>query len=152
VTGEDYRKGPWVQRKIGIPMIRMLLGRFGVKMGSAQVFEVTDPATGETHSTPLHILEHDGARYLVSARGDSGWVRSLRSAGRGRLTHGGSSEEVAAIEVPDEERAPIIGAYVKSFWKDSKGLFAVDSPDASEDQLRAIAPQHPVFRLAPTEG
>jgi hypothetical protein len=145
---QDYRRGPWIQRKVGIPFVRMLLGRFGVKMGEARVFEVADPDSGEMHSTPLHVLEMDGGRYVVSTKGESGWVRGLRASGQGRLTRGKESEDVAGIEVPEAERPPIISAYLQSFWKDSKGQFAVDSPDASEEELRQIAPQHPVFRLA----
>jgi F420H(2)-dependent quinone reductase len=144
---DRYRKGPWIQRRIGVPMVRMLLRRFGVKIGTAQVLEVADPASGEVHSTPLHVLELDGVRYLVSARGESSWARSLRAAGRARLTRGRTTEEVAAVELPDAEKPPILGAYVKGFWKDSKDAFALESPDAGEDELRAIAPQHPVFRL-----
>jgi hypothetical protein len=145
---QSYRRGPRIQRKVGIPFVRMLLGRFGVKMGEAQVFEVADPESGEMHTTPLNVLEMDGGRYVVSAKGESGWVRGLRAGGQGRLTHGKESEDVAGIEVPEGERPPIISAYLQAFWKDSKGQFAVDSPDASEEELRGIADQHPVFRLA----
>lgn len=146
---ESYRRGPWSQRKAGIPFVRMLLGRFGMKMGKDRVLEVIDPESGELHSTPLPVLELDGGRYVVSAMGEASWVRGLRASGQGRLTRGKESEEVAGIEVPESERPPIISAYLQSFWKDSKGQFAVDSPDASEEELRQIAPQHPIFRLAP---
>lgn len=130
-------------------MVRMLLRRFGMSMGAARVLEVPDPETGEPHSTPLNVLDLDGTSYLVSARGDSRWVRHLRAGGSGRLVHGKSSEEFTAVELPEAERPPIIRAYVKEFWKDSKGLFEVSGPDTSIEQVAEIAPQHPVFRVEP---
>ena len=48
----------------------------------------------------------------------------------------------------DEERVPILRAYLKR-WKAEVGVFfdgvSGDSPD---DDLRRIAPDHPVFRIS----
>ena len=75
------------------------------------------------------------------------WVRNLRVAGSGELLLGRRSEPFQAVELPDAEKAPILRAYLKR-WKLEVGVFfggvGADSP---EEDLRRIAPDHPVFRL-----
>jgi F420H(2)-dependent quinone reductase len=142
---EAYREPPWILRKVGIPIMRVMVGRFGV--GGARLLEVQDPDTGKPRSTPIHVLELDGARYLVSTRGDAHWVRALRESRGGTMKQGRSREQFTAVEVPEAERLPILRPYLQSFWKDIGSMFAVDSPDASDDELRAIAPDHPIFRI-----
>ena len=68
-------------------------------------------------------------------------------AGNGELVLGGKAEPFSAVEVSDEEKVPILRAYLKK-WKAEVGVFfsgvSGDSPDES---LRRIAPDHPVFRI-----
>jgi hypothetical protein len=74
-------------------------------------------------------------------------VRNLRVSGEGRLFAGRRSESFSAVELPDEEKPPLLRAYLKR-WKFEVGVFFDGvGPDASEVQLRAAAPKHPVFRL-----
>jgi hypothetical protein len=88
------------------------------------------------------VLEHDGARYLVSARGETDWVRNLRAAGGdGELHARDATERFHATEVPVAERAPILTAYQKVAGKAVESLFAA-LPDPTD---------HPVFRLEPSE-
>ena len=60
---------------------------------------------------------------------------------------GGRSEVFTATELPDEEKVPILRAYLKR-WKAEVGVFfeGVDA-DATDEAIRAIAPRHPAFRL-----
>src|SRR5205809_7022869 len=58
--------------------------------------------SGRPHSTPVTVVEHDGARWLVAPYGEVGWVRNVRAAGRVTLTRG-RSEELTAVEVGPEE-------------------------------------------------
>ena len=61
---------------------------------------------------------------------------------------GQRSESFTAVELADEEKAPVLRAYLKR-WKFEVGVFFDGvGPDSSEDELRAAAPKHPVFRLA----
>jgi hypothetical protein len=52
-----------------------------------------------------------------------------------------------ATELSDDEKVPILRAYLKR-WKAEVGVFfdGVDA-GASDEALRAIAPKHPAFRL-----
>ena len=60
---------------------------------------------------------------------------------------GRRSEPFTATEVPEEERPPVLRAYLKR-WKAEVGVFfggvSAKSPD---EDLRRIAPDHPVFRV-----
>jgi hypothetical protein len=60
---------------------------------------------------------------------------------------GRRSEEFSADEVPDADKLPILRAYLKR-WKWEVGVFFEGtSADSPEDELRRIAPRHPVFKI-----
>jgi len=55
---------------------------------------------------------------------------------------------LSAVEVDDEAKLPVLRAYLKR-WKAEVGVFFEGvGPDSSEEELRRIAPNHPVFRLS----
>jgi hypothetical protein len=56
-------------------------------------------------------------------------------------------EPFTAVELAEDEKPPVLRAYLKK-WKFEVGaFFAGVGPDSSGDELRRIAPDHPVFRL-----
>lgn len=116
------------------------------------MLEVRGRTSGEWRRTPVNLLTLDGGRYLVAPRGQTQWVRNLRASGEGRLLLGRRSEPFAATELTDDEKPPLLRAYLKR-WKFEVGMFfggvGPDSPDA---ELRRIAPDHPVFRLGPARA
>jgi hypothetical protein len=60
---------------------------------------------------------------------------------------GRRGEQFAAVELDDEEKLPVLRAYLKR-WKAETGVFFEGvGPDSSEDEFRRVAPKHPVFRL-----
>jgi hypothetical protein len=60
---------------------------------------------------------------------------------------GRRSESFTAAELPDEEKAPVLRAYLAR-WKFEVGAFFDGvGPDSSEQELREAAPKHPVFRI-----
>jgi deazaflavin-dependent oxidoreductase (nitroreductase family) len=107
--------------------------------------------SGQWRTTPVNLLTYEGHRYLVAARGVTHWVRNLRAAGGGELRVGRRTEPFRATEVPDEKKPPILRAYLKR-WKVEVGAFFDGvGADSSEDDLRRICRDHPVFRIeAPT--
>jgi len=76
-------------------------------------------------------------------------VRNIRAAGAGELVLGSRVQPFKAAEIPDEEKIPILRAYLKR-WKVEVGVFfqGVDA-DSPEKELRRIAPDHPVFKIEP---
>jgi hypothetical protein len=65
------------------------------------------------------------------------------------LILGRRKERFTATELADDEKPPLLRAYLER-WKVEVGVFFDGvGPDSSEEELRRIAPNHPVFRLAP---
>jgi deazaflavin-dependent oxidoreductase (nitroreductase family) len=64
----------------------------GVGPGTSRVLAVKGRKSGKWRTVPLNMLTHDGHRYLVSPRGETQWVRNLRSAGDGELRRGMRAE------------------------------------------------------------
>ena len=52
----------------------------GLIRGHFYILEVRGRKSGRTISLPVDLLELDGRRYLVCARGNSNWVRNARAA------------------------------------------------------------------------
>ena len=95
----------------------------------------------------MNLLTYDGQRYLVSPRGQTQWVRNLRAAGSGQLLLGKRVEPFQGVEIGDADKVPILSAYLKR-WKMEVGqFFSGVSADSPEEELRRIAPDHPVFRV-----
>ena len=101
--------------------------------------------------TPVNLLDHAGRRYLVSARGEGQWVRNLRAAGTGELRLGRRTEVFRGRELSDEEKVPVLRAYLKR-WKAEVGpFFDGAEPDSSDPEVQAIAGKHPAFEVLPAE-
>jgi hypothetical protein len=111
--------------------------KFG--MGGARELVVKRRNTGEEQKIPVIPVEHDGARYIVSTRGESDWVRNMRAAGGGELRGKSGAQAFMAAEVPEAERGPIIAAY---------RVVAGKTVTAYWDKLPDDA-DHPVFRIEP---
>lgn len=148
-TAHFERKRPgWFTRNVFNRVVSMLMA-MGISLLGSRVLEVRGRSSGEPRRTPVNLLTLSGVRYLVAPRGETQWVRNLRASGEGRLLLGRRGEEFTAQELSDEQKAPILRAYLKR-WKAEVGVFFEGvGPDASEEQLRGAAPKHPVFRLDP---
>jgi deazaflavin-dependent oxidoreductase (nitroreductase family) len=124
------------------------LSRAGVSVAGSCVLEVRGRKSGEWRSTPVNPLSFDGARYLVAPRGQTQWVKNLRADPNGRLRVRRQVETFVAAELPDEQKPPLLRAYLERWRWETGVFFGGVGPDASEEELRRIAPDHPVFRLA----
>ena len=128
------------------------LTRAGISVVGSRVLEVRGRKTGEPRRTPVNLLEYQGNRYLVAPRGHTQWVRNLRVSGDGRLWLGRRAEPFVATELSDDDKPPLLRAYLKR-WKAEVGVFFGGvGPDSSDEELRRIAPDHPVFKLGPAPG
>jgi deazaflavin-dependent oxidoreductase (nitroreductase family) len=141
------RKRPgWFTTHVFNRLIAALTGS-GVSVLGSRVLEVQGRSSGQPRRTPVNLLDFDGERYLVAPRGETQWARNLRASGEGRLLVGKRSETFTATEVADDEKAPVLRAYLKR-WKFEVGAFFDGvGPDSSDDELRGEASKHPVFRL-----
>jgi deazaflavin-dependent oxidoreductase (nitroreductase family) len=143
---DRYQEAGWFTRNVFNPLVA-LSTRLGLSLAGSRVLEVKGRKSGEWRKTPVNPLELEGSRYLVAPRGHTQWVRNMRVSGGGRLVQGRRSEEFTATEVPEAERPPILRAYLRK-WKWEVGAFFEGvGPDSPEEELRRIAPNHPIFRL-----
>jgi deazaflavin-dependent oxidoreductase (nitroreductase family) len=141
----------WLTRNV-FNRIVVGLTRLGISVWGSRVLEVRGRKSGEPHQVPVNLLTVDGTRYLVAPRGHTQWVRNLRVAGEGRLLLGRRHERFAASEIADTDKEPILRSYLKR-WKWEVGVFfgGVDAYSPSEE-LRRIAPDHPIFRIETLEA
>jgi hypothetical protein len=143
-----YRKPSWLTKNLFNRTVESLT-RVGISFWGSRILRVRGRKSGEWHSHPVNLLTYSGGNYLVSPRGLTQWVRNIRVAGGGELLLGKQVEPFIAIEIPDEEKVPLLRAYLKR-WSAEVGIFfqgvGADSPEAD---VRRIAPLHPVFRVEP---
>ncbi|MBA2698035.1 MAG: nitroreductase family deazaflavin-dependent oxidoreductase [Nocardioidaceae bacterium] len=93
-------------------------------IGGTETLTVVGRATGQPQRIPVIPLDHEGARYLVSTRGESQWVLNVRAHPTVTVAAKGGSREYHATEVPPAAKDAIISAYrvkagktVEAYWK-----------------------------------
>jgi deazaflavin-dependent oxidoreductase (nitroreductase family) len=145
-----YKEPGWFTRNVFNRSVAGLT-RLGISVWGSRVLEVPGRKTGEPRHTPVNLLTIDGGEYLVSPRGNGQWVRNVRAnAGRLDLLVGRRRTHWTATELADDDKTDVLRAYLRR-WKAEVGVFFDGvGPDSSDDELRAIAPKHPVFSLAPS--
>lgn len=141
-----YQKPDWFLSNIQNPALRLLM-RLGVSVWGSRILRVRGRKSGEWRSSPVNLLTHDGRQYLVAPRGHTQWVRNIRTSGTGELLLGRRAQPFRAVEIPDDDKVPILRDYLRR-WKFEVGqFFGGVSADSSDEELRRIAPDHPVFRV-----
>ncbi len=119
----------------------------GMSVWGSRVLAVRGRKSGEWRRTPVNVLTLDGQRYLVAPRGHVQWTHNMRAAGGGELRVGRRTEAFTAQELTDDEKPAVLRGYLKR-WKAEVGVFFQGvGPGSSDQELRAIAPDHPVFRI-----
>jgi deazaflavin-dependent oxidoreductase (nitroreductase family) len=145
-VSDQYRAPGWFTRNVFNQLVAFLT-RQGISVLGSRVLAVKGRTSGEWRTTPVNLLSHDGRRYLIAPRGETQWVRNLRAAGTGELRLGKHAETFRGRELTDDEKVPVLRAYLKR-WKAEVGIFFEGTgPDSSDDQIRAIAPKHPAFEV-----
>ena len=111
------------------------------RLGMATTLVVRGRSSGAERSVPVNVLEHGAKRYLLSARGESDWVKNLRASGEGELRRRGKSERFRVGEVDVAERPELIAAY-REKWDYQVRRFFEELPDAAD---------HPTFLIEAAE-
>lgn len=124
--------------------------RWGISLWGSRVLSVPGRVSGEIRSTPVNVLTVDGRRYLVAPRGETQWVLNVRAAGECTLRVGRRIETVRVEELDDRDKPAVLRPYLRR-WKWEVGQFFDGvGPDSADDELLAIASNHPVFEIHPT--
>lgn len=143
---EHYQRPDWFTKHVFNNVIAVCT-RLGISVWGSRVLRVRGRKSGEWRSSPVNLLTYQGTQYLVAPRGHTQWVRNIRVSPDGELQLGNRIERFRAVEIPDDEKVPLLRHYLKR-WKFEVGMFFGGVSDSSPDsELRRIAPDHPVFRV-----
>lgn len=124
------------------------LARTGLSVAGSRVLAVRGRTSGEWRTVPVNPMTVDGERYLVAPRGHTQWVRNMRAAGGGELRRGRRAEAFTAVELPDADKPPVLREYLRKWaWEVGRFFEGIDAT-SSDEELLAVAPGFPVFRIA----
>ncbi|MFI9355316.1 nitroreductase family deazaflavin-dependent oxidoreductase [Streptomyces lydicus] len=124
------------------------LARRGISLAGSADLAVRGRKSGEWRRVPVNPMTYENGRYLVSARGNSEWVRNLRAAGGGELRVGRRTRPFTAVELPPAETPALLRAYLERWGWEVKAYFGEITATSTDDELLAAASRHPVFRIA----
>jgi hypothetical protein len=153
-----YRRPP--DSYLRLQWIGPLVTRLGLSPRDVVVLEVPGRRSGIIRRTSLVRANSGGNQYLVALAGESEWVRNVRAAGGCAAVGRRERRAVRLVEIPEDLRPDVLRSYVlrwerkpgsRAVAREARYFFGVD-PDLSDDQLRAVAPRHPVFRIESVES
>ncbi len=150
MAGRDREReeASWLNRAAEAAYERVfrLVSWLGMPPWFIVTLETKGRRSGRVRSNVLILTEWTGQRYAVSVLGDrSDWVRNVRAADGQAVIRHGRRRRVRLEEVPAEERAPVLKAYLK--WAlGARHIFQV-SHKAPVEEFERIAARHPVFRI-----
>ncbi|MGN6695326.1 MAG: nitroreductase/quinone reductase family protein [Aquihabitans sp.] len=123
------------------------LTRHGMSISGSRELRIVGRKSGQIRTNVVNLLMLDGERYLVAPRGTTEWVRNLRAAGQGELKVGRRVEAFRFEELADADKPAILREYLAKWaWEVGRFFDGIDA-SSTDDDLLAIAPGFPVFRL-----
>jgi deazaflavin-dependent oxidoreductase (nitroreductase family) len=145
-----YPAPDWLTKHVFNPLVSGFT-RMGLSAKGSRILEVKGRSTGAPRRTPVNLLNFDGNQYLVAPRGETQWVRNVRADQQHKVTLilGRRRQEHAATEIVDSEKVPVLRAYLEHWQSETGKFFGGVTAQASDEELAAIAPRHPVFLLSP---
>lgn len=143
-TKRSFQKPSVVERAFN-----QLFGVFvGLGGGLAHnyVLQVRGRKSGRIYSMPVNLLEMGQRRYLVSPRGNTQWVRNLRSSLELSLKKGSKSDRFRVRELPESEKPVLLKEYLSRYRKTVQRYFSIPV-ESDLDTFATITKWHPVFEL-----
>jgi deazaflavin-dependent oxidoreductase (nitroreductase family) len=131
----------------GFNRVIIALQRLGFVVGSMHVLAVPGRHSGVLRSTPVSLLTVDDRRYIVAGLDNADWVLNARAAGRGILQRGRTEEHVSLVELPVEERAPILREVPRLNSRGVPFITRLYGVTADPDAFAGLAETCPVFRV-----
>lgn len=140
-----------LNRWVGVP-----LARLGLVPGDVAALEVRGRRSGRLRSVPVVVTRHAGEEYLVALAGESQWVRNVRAAGGHAVLRRRRARRVLLEELPVEERAPVIAAYLEQGRRrggatteagQARSYFGLE-PGAPVDEIARVSDRYPVLRIS----
>jgi hypothetical protein len=114
---------------------------------------------GRTSGRPIRLSmspsEVNGKQYLVSLAGERAWVKNVRASDGEAFVIHGRRRPVRLTEVPVDQRAPILLAYVhrraftRSPARAARLYFGLEAPTLED--MERVAAKFPVFAIESRE-
>ena len=143
---DRYIQPNWITRHVFNPIMNGLM-QLGLSVYGSRVLAVRGRKSGEWRTVPVNLLEYGGQRYLVAPRGVTEWVKNIRVSGSGELRLGPRREPIQVVELPDSAKLELLRHYLKKWSWEVGAFFEGVGPDASDEDIKRIAPNHPVFHI-----
>jgi len=124
----------------------MALNRMGLVVGTQHILSIPGRKTGKMRSTPVSLLTVDGRRYIVTGF-DTNWVKNARASGWGILSRGRKKERVVLVELPVEERPPILREFPRQVPGGVQYFERILGLPNDPEAFAAAASRCPVFRV-----
>lgn len=149
MSDTHYLKPDWMTKHVFNPLVSGFT-RIGLSAKGSRILEVRGRKSGEPVRTPVNLLTFDGNQYLVAPRGETQWVRNVRADQQHKVTLilGRKRQENQANEIVDAEKVPVLRAYLEHWESETGKFFGGVTAKASDEELAAIAPNHPIFLLS----
>ena len=145
-TAQGYRN-----RVNSINKVITGLQRIGIAFGPMQLLTVAGRKSGQPRTFPIAVLSVKGERYIIQAFPKAAWVANARAADTATLTRGRRSSTVRLVEIPVEDRRPVLREVVRtgpaSVGKRYVTTGLAESP--TPDGVAASAERIAVFRVEP---
>jgi deazaflavin-dependent oxidoreductase (nitroreductase family) len=131
------------------PLVRRLLS-LGVPMGPNTLLTVRGRKSGEPRSAGVALVEIGERRWVISAYGETHWVRNLRAAGEAMIQVRGQGEPVSAVELTPAAAVTffreVLEPHIRGMPLSVRLVARIFTRDIFADPVRAAA-RRPVFEL-----
>ncbi|MGV1007291.1 MAG: nitroreductase/quinone reductase family protein [Dermatophilaceae bacterium] len=142
----------WYQRlnHVGIPLTSL-----GFAPHDAVTLVVRGRTTGKPRRTPILRTPYQGDDYLVALAGEAQWVRNVRADSGRALVRRRGTRRVHLQELAPPDRTAVIAEYLRrgrersghaAAAKQAQSYFGL-KPEPTLQEIEAIAPYYPVFRI-----
>jgi deazaflavin-dependent oxidoreductase (nitroreductase family) len=143
-VSEGGRLPRWL--RVANPVI-VALQRRGLVIGTMRLLSVPGRKSGRLRTTPVSPLTVGGKRYIIGGFEEADWVRNARAAGWGILARGRKEERVTLVELPSEERGPILRKFPREVPHGVQFFRQLYGVSGEPEEFAALAPRCPVFRV-----
>ncbi len=123
------------------------LVRLGIGLPQMRVLEVRGRKSGKLYTLPVDLLPHENRLYLVAPRGRAAWVRNAEASGSVVLRRGRRSETYRLRALADEEKPPVLAAYLDRFRREVQRFFPLPA-GSPPDAFVPLAQRYPAFELS----
>jgi deazaflavin-dependent oxidoreductase (nitroreductase family) len=141
---EEARLPRWL--KLANPVI-VALQRRGVVIGTMRLLSVPGRKSGKLRTTPVSPLTVEGERYIIAGLEEADWVKNVRSAGWGVLARGRDQERVDLVELPPQERGPVLREFPHEVPRGVQYFRQLYGIDGTSEEFEALSSCCPVFRV-----